>query len=125
MGHAAGSFCAATAGGVTTLLPGNLCGVAGHEEGVRLSIHPALAEAVAAWSAVGLWGTAFDTQWRVVAMTTEQAAVSSDSLINGAFHFGPGGVDLDSPTDGPAEQSREFVRRLDHWMLWADMLATV
>lgn len=71
---------------------------------------------MAALGDAGYWATAYDTQWRIVAETAEQAAVSS-GLVSDAFHFGPRAVDLYGPSDGGVEQNREAVRRMGGWML--------
>ena len=83
----------------------------------RMPIDPTLAEAIAAVSEAGHWATAFDNQWRIVAETAEQAAVSSGKLINDAFHFGPEALDVDSATDAGLDQNRETARRFGGWML--------
>jgi hypothetical protein len=82
--------------------------------GGRLPIHPALADVIAAMSASGYWALALDKQWRVVAETAEQAAVTpGGSQINGTFHFGPEGI----AWAGAADMTRESVRQMGGWML--------
>jgi class 3 adenylate cyclase len=77
-------------------------------------VHPVIADIIDALDQLGFWAAAYDTQWRVVAETTEQVSVST-TLINGRFHFGPEGCAAFQ--DGAAELNREMLRRMGGWML--------
>jgi class 3 adenylate cyclase len=58
------------------------------------AIDPALAEVIAALNAAGHWAVAFDTQWRMVAVSDEQlASVRGEITHSGDFHYGPEAVD--------------------------------
>lgn len=65
----------------------------------------------------GYWALAFDTQWRIVAETAEQAAISSGRVINDKFHFGPEALDVDSGMGASVEAEREAVRPMGGWIL--------
>ena len=89
------------------------------DTGRELPIDSTLAEALVAWSEGGFWANAYDDQWRLVAQTAEQAAVTTGRLVNDKFQFGPDSLedDLESATDGSAELIRAVVRHLGVWML--------
>ena len=87
------------------------------DEAERLQpIHPLLAEAIASFDDVGLWAVVYDHKWRLVAQTTELAAVAGDSYVGDVFRFGPAAV-LESPTGATLEQVRVIVRQVGTWML--------
>ena len=87
--------------------------------GTRAPIAPALADAIARLGEAGYWANAMDDQWRLVAITSEQAALMPDLPGTGVFYYGPEARDMihQSAVGNTVDPSRMEVRQYAQWML--------
>jgi hypothetical protein len=81
-------------------------------------IDPTLALAITALVDGGHWVTAFDNQWRIVAIPHE--ATRGREVLDGSFHFGPEAFDhhqKNTVTGNTPEENRDALRHLGGWIL--------